>query len=357
MGVVAGLAVAAGLVLFAPDTSTRPLSPAAARADEVAWLPPTSAAATTTTTAPPLVLWAGPVEHLFFHTLVIRPEVTFRSREGPGFRQYFVTVREFRSILSQLDANGWTMVDIHRVINGRVRVPPGRRPFVLSEDDVNYYDYSRQAGLGWRLVLDPHGDVKVEIHDDSGVRVTDEDLVPIVDQFVADHPEFSADGAKGLLGVTGYEGLLGERVNDTASPDWAASVARATAVANRLKATGWQFANHSFGHIDFAKRPFGWVVYDIQQWRAEAEPIIGTTDVFIYPFGSAPPIASRTVSMLRDNGFTVLCDIDVAPRLVRANGVTVMSRRHIDGLALDQQASRLSPFFDAARTRDPARNL
>jgi hypothetical protein len=44
-----------------------------------------------------LTSWTWPVEHLFFHTLVIRPDLAFRDRtQGQGFRDYFVTVTEFR---------------------------------------------------------------------------------------------------------------------------------------------------------------------------------------------------------------------------------------------------------------------
>lgn len=300
-----------------------------------------------------MVPWVGPVEHLFFHTLVVRPDLAFtQDRLAQGFRNYFVTVGEFRSILRQLDANGWTMVDIHHVATGDVKVPVGRRPFVLSEDDVNYYDYSRPRGLGWRLVLDPEGKVKVEVRDEHGVRVTDDDLVPIVDEFVEHHPLFSAGGAKGVLAVTGYEGLLGERVNETSAPDWSDRVARAKALAKRLRATGWLFANHSYGHIDFARDSLGVTRRDTERWKAQAEPIIGPTDIFIYPFGAEPPVSSPTVAMLRDEGFTLLCDIDIVPRLTRANGVVIMSRRHIDGLALEQQASKMAQLFDANLAED-----
>jgi hypothetical protein len=294
------------------------------------------------------------VEHLFFHTLVLRPELAFtRDRLAQGFRDYFVTVAEFRSILAQLDANGWTLVDIHRAVAGTVEVPPGRRPFVLSEDDVNYYDYSRPRGLGWRLVLD--GDrVRVEVRDDQGTRVTDDDLVPIVDEFVADHPEFSAEGAKGVLAVTGYEGVFGERVNDPSSADYAGSLERATAIARRLDATGWVIASHSYGHIDFAKDSISVAARDIGRWKAVVEPVVGPTDVFIFPFGSRPPLGGATVDVLRDNGFTILCDIDVTARITRVNGVAVMARRHIDGLALEQQAAALRPFFDAGAVEDRA---
>ena len=95
------------------------------------------------------MLWHGPVEHLFFHTLVIHPKLAFTSEPiGQGFREWFVTVDEFRKILDQLYANGWTLVDINRAAHGEARVPPGRKPLVISEDDVNYYDNTRAASDG-----------------------------------------------------------------------------------------------------------------------------------------------------------------------------------------------------------------
>lgn len=310
--------------------------------------------AATTTTTVPLVAWTGPVEHLFFHTLVVRPDLAFTHDQlAQGLRDYFVTVAEFRRMLQELDANGWTLVDIHRVVAGDVRVPPGRKPLVISEDDANYYNYSRGRGLGWRLVLDGRGAVAVEVRDDRGTRVTDDDLVPLVDEFVAAHPEFSADGAKGVVAVTGYEGVFGERVEETWAPDLADRVARADAVAQRLRATGWTFASHSYGHIDLAGAPMSRIERDSAKWATVAGPIVGPTDVYIYPFGAAPSAAG--VRALRDLGFTVQLSIDPVPRLTRVDGVTVMTRRHVDGIAFRDQARSLQPFFDVASLVDPAR--
>jgi len=321
----------------APDTTLVPVETA----------PPTKAA--------PLVAWTGPVEHLFFHTLVIRPDLAFQhDRISQGFRDYFVTVGEFRKILDQLYANGWTMVDIHRAVKGTVAVPAGRKPFVLSEDDVNYYDYSRPRGVGWRLVLDDDGDVKVETRDDQGTRVTDDDLIPIVDQFVADHPDFSAAGAKGIIAETGYQGLLGERVQDPSSPDWADAEARAKAIADRLKATGWIFASHSYGHNDEAKQSPAVLQRDADRWKAEAEPVIGPTDIYIFPFGSAPKPGSAKANLLRDAGFTIQCDIGPTARLVHVGGVDIMSRRHIDGIAFRDGVARLVPLFTVTAVEDVA---
>ena len=56
--------------------------------------------------------------------------------------------------------------------------------------------------------------------------------------------------------------------------------------------------------------------------------------------------------MLRDEGYRILCDIDVVPRLRHEDGLTVMSRRHIDGLALRQQHSALRALFDTQAVID-----
>ena len=171
---------------------------------------------------------------------------------------------------------------------------------------------------------------------------------------MAAHPDFSAEGAKGVIALTGYEGLFGERVNQVDAPDHQAAVDRATAIANRLKATGWTLASHSYGHIDLNKQSIGSLTRDTQRWKDEAEPIIGPTDIYIYAYGAAPKPGSPKVDLLRDLGFTIQCDIDKVPRLVHVDGVDIMSRRHIDGIAFAQQGANLVGLFDVNAVVDTA---
>jgi hypothetical protein len=219
---------------------------------------------------------------------------------------------------------------------------------VLSEDDVNYYGYARERGQPWRLVADTDGRVKAEVHDDTGVRRSDDDLVPMVDAFVTKHPEFSADGAKGVLALTGYEGLFGERLEP---PDPAAAQ-RVRDLASRLRATGWVLASHTYGHIHLERDSLAIIRRDTGRWRALAEPLIGATDVLVYPYGGRP--VAGAADLLARSGFTIQCDIDILPRTEHHPAYTLMSRRHIDGLAFDVP-KRLAPFFDVRNVRDPTR--
>ncbi|MCU1588533.1 MAG: glycoside hydrolase/deacetylase, partial [Frankiales bacterium] len=174
-----------------------------------------------------------------------------------------------------------------------------------------------------------------------------DDLVPMVDAEVAAHPEFSADGAKGVLGLTGYQGLFGE--HDLADP---AARARVRALVARLRSTGWTMASHTFGHITLARDSVRTITRDTDRWLALTRELLGPVDVLIYPFGSRPAAAGRAV--LRDAGFVIQLDIDVRAARYDLDGVTIMSRRHIDGLAFDRPL-RLVPFFDVATVRDPLR--
>ncbi|MCU1591460.1 MAG: glycoside hydrolase/deacetylase [Frankiales bacterium] len=343
--VATSVALLCAAVLLGACQAEPPVQPAVPRA----------VASTTPSPSPPvppvpLVAWHGPVEQLFFHTLVVRPGLAFTDDTlGHSFADYSVTATEFRRILTSLWHRGWTLVDVHRVAAGTVRVPAGRRPLVLSEDDVNYYDYARERGQPWRLVTDSAGRVRAELRDADGThpRLSDDDLVPLVDAFVAAHPEFSADGAKGLLALTGYEGLFGERLEP---PDPAAAD-RVRRLAQTLRDSGWTLASHTYGHIHLERDRLAIVARDTARWRALAEPLLGPTDVLVYPYGGRP--VAGAAALLASAGFHLQLDIDIVPRTERRQGYTLMSRRHVDGLAFDVPA-RLAPFFDVQAVRDPA---
>lgn len=291
-----------------------------------------------------MVAWRGPVEELFVHPLIIDARSAFRADSlGLGFQEYFVTAGEFRRILDQLWRRGWTLVDVHRAAAGTVRVPAGRRPLVLSEDDVNYYRYFDGRGLATRLVLSG-GRVRAQL---PGGTLTAEDVVPLVEAEVARHPEFSADGARGVLALTGYEGLFGEH-----DLDHPAARGRVVALARWLRGHGWTLASHTWGHIDLSQSTAADIAADTARWKALAEPLIGAADVLVYPFGARPDDAG--VRQLADAGYRIQLDIDIAARTVQGNGATVMSRRHVDGYAFEVP-HRQAVFYDVSAVRDPAR--
>ena len=124
------------------------------------------------------------------------------------------------------------------------------------------------------------------------------------------------------------------------------------ALAARLRATGWSFASHTYGHIGLTSASLTRIATDTRKWRQLVGDLLGPVDLLVYPFGSRPSAAGAV--LLRDEGFPYQFDIDVRAQLITTRGIEVMSRRHVDGLAFAVPA-RLAPFFDVARVRDPER--
>ena len=89
-------------------------------------------------------------------------------------------------------------------------------PFVLSQDDVCYYHYMDGDGFASKLVVDDEGKVRNEyVEDDGSISIGDYDMVPLIDRFVEKHPDFSYRGAKGIVALTGYNGILGYRTDSS----------------------------------------------------------------------------------------------------------------------------------------------
>ena len=116
---------------------------------------------------------------------------------------------------------------------------------------MNYYEYMRGNGYADRLVLDKYNHVVSQTKGKDGKFTQSEsnDIVPILNRFVKEHPDFSLNGQKGVVGLTGYNGVLGYRTNELDSKDYSKRKEQAIKVANAMKRDGWTFASHSWGTL------------------------------------------------------------------------------------------------------------
>lgn len=339
------------------------------------------------------------VPHLFWHPLVVDPTKAFSApgvgldpskpisqtdKDKVGNTQYMVTQAEFAKQLQSIYDKGYVLMHASRLYTESdgtmkpaepIMLPPGKKPIVISEDDVNYYQrWADVGGFPAELVVGADGRVQNKYKDASGAWVTGSyDLPPMVDDFVREHPDFSYRGDKGTLALTGYEGALGYRSSvkkygDTAETKQAASDAKK--VADALKANGWKFASHTWNHISFQASTAKQIEADMERWKAEVEPITGKTDQLIYAFGSDLS-TSITVkysesdpkySYLHDKaGFRYFFPIDnSAPYFAQVGADYYRQWRvNIDGITmqkvLDGKTTALPQFFDAAAVWDPKR--
>lgn len=328
-----------------------------------------------------LVTWDdnSQVSHLFFHSLVVDPERAFdQDAEAPGYLDYMVTVDEFNEIIEEIYDRDYILVSPHDlydvdadggVESKPLQIPEDKKPLVLSFDDLSYYEYMADDGFADRLVLND-GKVVNEYTDAEGTQHTGPyDYVPLLDTFIEDHPDFSHEGAKGTIAMTGYDGVFGYRTSDITYGDSNNNLEQdqemAKEIADELKDSGWEFASHSWGHINFTSSPVSFIQEDHQKWQSEVEPLIGETDLLIYPFGAdiagVEDYSGAKFEYLKDQGFNVFFNVDASVPAwgqLRSDYLR-QARVNVDGISLknavDGKADTLSEFFDAESVIDPAR--
>ena len=327
-----------------------------------------------------LVTWPHDalISHLFFHSLIVDPARAFDGdADSAGYDDYMVTETEFRRILQSLYDRGYVLISPHdmagldaarRMRYLPIRLPKGRTPIVLSQDDVNYYRYEQGDGLASNLTIE--GGRVVSTYRDAHGRVLhgSYDVAPVVDDFVRAHPDFAYHGHKGVLAVTGYEGVLGYRTSateDASNPHLAADRVQARRVADALKAEGWEFASHSWGHIDDTTASVGWVQRDSARWAAEVRPITGPTDLYVYPFGAdisgVAPYSGPKLQVLEGQGFHLFFSVDGSTPHWQQLGRSYLrqARIDIDGIRLRGGVSGretvLNGFFSPRAVFDRAR--
>lgn len=316
------------------------------------------------------VPYEEPVRHIFFHSLIVD---TSRAFDGDymenGYNYWMTTADEFRAMLEELYKNNYVLIDIHDLCRETVdeegnvtltanqpMVPDGKLPLVLSVDDVNYYEYMKEDGFARKLLLDENGEVKnLYIDKDGKELIGDYDVVPILDSFVKEHPDFSLRGNKGIIALTGYEGTMGYRTNDPKSPTYEQDQKDAMAVARRMKETGWQFAVHGWGHRHTAQISYDSLVNDTNRWKAEVGSLVGDTDIYIYPYGEEVDYPSNKLTYLQSEGFRYFCGVWSKAFVSVKDTYVRQSRCNLDGFTMKTRPEAIADLFDTEKVLDASR--
>ena len=122
------------------------------------------------------------VTHVFFHSLIVDTSLAFDGdSDEAGYNQMMTTVSEFKKMIQIMYDKGYVLVSPHdmAVVNddgtmsrGKIMLPEGKIPFVLSEDDVSYYHYMDGDGFATKLVVDEEGKIRNEyVEDDGNVNI------------------------------------------------------------------------------------------------------------------------------------------------------------------------------------------
>ena len=328
------------------------------------------------------VAWDGIVEHLFFHPVIAYPELAFDGdTQANGLDDFMVTVDEYNKILQSVYDKGYILVDINdvwsevtgedgqsKMVRNTLYLPEGKKPLILSYDDVNYYPYMLENGLTYKLIIGDDGKIWSWGKDPAGNEVTSRDIdaVTILDRFVEEHPDFSPFGAKGCLSLTGYEGILGYRTQ-TDTRNWTAEQETARQrereavkpIIEELKRTGWTFGSHTWGHIRLGTYTLEEIQADTQRWADEVGSLVGPTTILFYPHGERPDgndwqKTGPVFQYLQSQGFRVFCSVGIESFSYIKKDIcaVICDRLHPDGTTLRYSRQRYLQFYDAKDIMD-----
>lgn len=349
------------------------------------------------------------VTHIFYHSLVVDPTRAFDPGKAgyDGWQQWMVTVTEFDRITQSMYDKGYVLVSIHDLIkktknaDGTVAIepkpvmlPPGKKAYVLSLDDLSYYHTYDDRGVASKLLLDEQGKPTCEyIQADGTVVYGDYDVVPRLDAFIEVHPDACYRGARGIIALTGYDGILGYRTDgvydeahnsnpeiyyaDTLQlewlskhPDfnWEKECEDAKKVADAMREEGWEFASHTWGHKNVGEAAYDDIVRDNERWMKYVSPLVGGTDAIIFAHGvdiagvEGYDNSNQKYVYLKSQGFDIFCNVDSTPyRTTISQEYLRQGRRNMDGYRIYQDSISTDPLaadlFDAKAVLDPERPL
>ena len=324
------------------------------------------------------------VEHLFFHPVIAYPEYAFSDAvpydRQVGLDEWMVTADEYKKILQSVYDKGYILVNmgdvwsevtgedgVTRMERNTLMLPEGKKPLVISFDDVNYYDYMLAEGFTSKLVVGDDGQIWAQCTDpNTGETFLTQDLdaITILDQFIREHPDFSPFGAKGSLSLTGYQGILGYRTNtdtkvwnDELEANRLKECEAVKPIIAELKRTGWTFGSHTWGHINLSSSSLERVKADTKRWMDEVGSLVGPTPILYYPHGARPDgddvqSTGPIFKYLQEQGFRVFASVGISSysKIKTDICAVICDRLHPDGTTLrgsDKVIGWYSQFYDA----------
>ena len=325
-----------------------------------------------------LVEWNDPnsIPNLSFHVLIHDATRAFSDKQyGGKYNRNFVTTEEFSRILEQLHQNGYVLVDFDSFVSSAtstdgstqtffsesIYLPQGKKPVMITETMVNYFTYMTDKdddgaygdGFANKLVVDAGGNIKAEYTDANGQVMTgDYDLVPILETFIRQNPDFAYQGARATLAVCGYDGIFGYRINTSVIATqgqeyYANEVAGAERVVTALRNHGYTLACYTFDNANYKELNANQISEDIKNWTNQIVPVIGDVDVLVYAQTSdIGDYTGNKFTVLHNAGFRYfVTNADQAATTINSTFIK-QSRLMVTGNSLAWKSTTFSELFD-----------
>ena len=322
------------------------------------------------------------IPNLSFHVLMAdasracNKEVSGAELSGL-YNKNFVSVEEFTRILNQLYASNYVLVDFDSFISSvpgvdgnnsffskSIYLPQGKKPVMITETMVNYFEYmvdpdkdgtpdAKGHGFANKLVLDDNGEIKASYVDANGqTLVGNYDLVPVLEAFIQEHPDFSYQGARAILAVTGTEGVFGYRTNTSYVARFGQSfydneVVEAKKIVEALREKGYTIASYTYSNQAYRGMNTLQIQAEVQNWTNQITPVIGEVDTMVFARASdIEAYSGTTFNVLYNSGIRFFLNSGSSPRVDVNTTFVRQTRLMVTGESMAWYSSQFSNYFD-----------
>lgn len=302
-----------------------------------------------------LVAWEDvtKVPFLSFSKLIADPDKAFSGSSGEDNRYYYITTAEFTAILTELYNNGYMLVNMDDlftttkaddgttlITQNQLRLPEGKKPIVLIHCQPDGYEN--------QLVVEADGKIVSKVTPEEGQSYTGAyDFVPLLEDFIAEHPGFSFRGARAVLALTGHKGLFGYELSETGSIQ---------SVVQALKDQGYTLASNTYANARYGKMDILEMQDDLAKWESEIKPLLGETEILAYARSSdisdgKEAYTSKKYDKLYMAGFRYFMGIcyNKNPWMSITDNTIRMGRIMVTGSNLKEKPAMFEDLFDTTK--------
>lgn len=299
--------------------------------------------------------YSGEIPHFFTHQIINDPEKAFSKKLAKHYDKDCITHTELENFLNEMYKNGYALVDIYDVVgykNGEpyfkdVFLPMGKKPFLLSFDDMSYDSIG--LGLSDKIILDQNGEIASFTQSNTPQIEYNKEAFCIIENFIKNHPDFSINNARAIICPTGYDGILGYRINKDGY-NREKDIENIKPLIEKLKSMNYRFASHTYGHIQVTYVSDSQLARDCEKYHNEIESVIGKTDILSFPCGNYISSGSK-LDILNEYGFKIFFCVGDA-KTCQKNGSIFLKREVLDGHSLRCFRNEYLQFFDTKNVYD-----
>ena len=325
------------------------------------------------------------IPNLSFHVLIhdLARAMADDDDLAGSYNKNFISTSEFSQILTNLYNNGYVLVDfdsfvdVNKDLNGNDQyfagslwLPADKKPVMITETMVNYFNYMVDGdgdgtpdaggdGFASKLVVDGSGNIKAEYVDSNGQTLTGNyDLVPILEDFIKEHPDFSYRGARAILAVTGHEGIFGYRLNTSyiaskGQDFYDTQKEGAVKLVNALRNKGYTIACYTYSNIPYGGKDAKQIAADLESWTKQIVEVIGTVDTFVFAKNSAITDYTGSVfDVMKTSGFRYYISQGTQPWAEVNTSYVRQNRLMVTGENMFWYPDQFKAMFDCAAILD-----